>query len=125
MNSRERIIQDYVDAYNAFDIDKMVADLDENAKFVNISDGIVNMSLIGLNAFREQAEHSRNLFSTRSQTIKSFLHKEDETEIEIDYHGVLAIDLPDGPKKGEELRLQGRSVFRFSGNKIVELTDLS
>ncbi|NEU09336.1 nuclear transport factor 2 family protein [Flavihumibacter sp. R14] len=125
MKSRAEMIRNYINAYNNFDIDGMVTDLDENIKFVNVSDGNVDMTLKGLNAFREQAVQAKNLFSKRTQEIKSILHKEEETEILIDYHGVLATDLPNGLKKGTELNLQGRSVFKFSVDKIVELTDIS
>jgi hypothetical protein len=38
---------------------------------------------------------------------------------------VLAKDLPNGLKKGQELNLSGKSIFKFSGNKITSLTDLS
>jgi hypothetical protein len=125
MNSRERIIRNYLDAYNTFDIEKMLIDLDERVKFVNISDGAINMTLIGLASFKEQAEQSKDLFSRRTQTIKSFIHKAEETEIEIDYNGILAVDLPNGLKKGDELNLKGKSIFEFSGHKIIGLTDIS
>jgi hypothetical protein len=125
MRSREKIIRNYLDAYNTFDIKKMLIDLDEAVKFVNISNGVTNMTLIGLNSFKEQAEQAKSLFSKRTQTIKSFTHQDDETEIEIDYNSILAVDLPNGLKKGDELNLQGKSIFKFSGNKIIELTDIS
>ena len=125
MKSKEEMIRNYIAAYNTFDIDGMLADLDENIKFVNVSNGVTDMTLNGLTAFREQAEQAKNFFSKRTQEIKSVVHKEEEIEIAIDYHGVLAADLPNGLKKGDELNLQGRSVFRFSGDKIIELTDIS
>jgi hypothetical protein len=125
MESREKIIRNYLDAYNTFDIKKMLTDLDDTVKFVNVSNGVINMTLIGLTSFKEQAERAKHLFSKRTQTIKSIVHKDEVTEIEIDYNGILAVDLPNGLKKGDELILQGKSIFRFSGNKIIELTDIS
>lgn len=122
---RERIIQDYINAYNHFDIAKMIANLDEAIHFESISNGITNLSLTGLPAFKQQAESAKQLFSDRTQTILSFKHWDYETWIEIAYHGVLATDLPNGLKKGNELNLMGKSIFRFSGNKIIELTDMS
>jgi hypothetical protein len=125
MRSKEEMIRNYIDAYNTFDIDGMLTDLDENIKFVNVFNGIVDMTLNGLTAFKEQAEQAKNFFSERTQEITSVVHKEEGAEIAIDYHGVLAADLPNGLKKGTELNLQGRSVFKFSGDRIVELTDIS
>jgi hypothetical protein len=60
------------------------------------------------------------------KTIKSFTHNDDETEIVINYSAVLAMDFPNGLKKGETLNLTGKSVFKFSDNsKIIKLTDIS
>ena len=122
---REKIINNYISAYNNFDIEKMLTDLDENIKFENISNDIINMTLTNLAAFREQAEQSKNIFTTRSQTITSWKHEANQTEIEITYNAVLAIDLPNGLKKGEVLNLSGKSIFTFLNDKIIELKDYS
>jgi hypothetical protein len=81
--------------------------------------------LSGLPAFKEQAETAMSYFSKRTQTITSFAHQNDETIIQVDYDAVLAMDFPNGLKKGDRLTLQGTSVFRFSGDKIIKLTDIS
>ncbi|MBK8611846.1 MAG: nuclear transport factor 2 family protein [Chitinophagaceae bacterium] len=125
MYEREKIITNYVEGYNQFDIEKMVTDLDENMMFKNIQNGETNMTLTGLTEFRLQAEHAKSYFTTRKQTIKTFNHLGNETEIEIDYYAVLGIDFPNGLKRGQELNLKGKSVFKFSGHKIIELTDIS
>jgi hypothetical protein len=125
MMVREKIVNNYIDAYNNFDIGRMLTNFDENIRFENISNGVANMTLQGLNPFKEQAEQAKSLFKTRTQSIKSWTHKDDLTEIEIEYNAVLAIDLPNGLKKGENLNLQGKSIFKFSGEKIIELIDIS
>jgi hypothetical protein len=125
MQLREQIINQYINAYNNFDIDGMITDMTPTMKFVNVSNGEVNMTLNGLPAFIEQAEHAKGLFTSRKQTIKSFKHAADQTEIDIAYNAVLAIDLPNGMKKGDGLNLTGKSIFKFLGDKIIELTDIS
>ena len=122
---REKIIKDYINAYNNFDIEKMLTHLDKHVKFENISNGVTNMTLTDLNSFREQAEQAKKLFTIRKQTIKSWTHKDNLIEIEIEYNAVLAIDLPNGLKKDDNLNLEGKSIFKFSGDKIIELTDIS
>jgi len=124
MTKRERIIQNYIDGYNLFDIEKMVSDFDENIIFENIQNGEKNMSLTGLTAFKELAEQSKAYFSRRTQTIKSFNHINNQTEIDIDYNAILAIDFPNGLLKGQELKLFGKSIFEFKGDRIVKLTDI-
>ena len=125
MEYKEIIVKNYVDAYNIFDVEGMIADMDESIKFENVSGGKINMALSGLNEFKAQAEQGKNLFSSRQQTIKRFTHTEEQTEIEIAYYAVLAMDLPNGMRTGDEINLTGKSVFKFADNKIVYIRDES
>lgn len=125
MTNRERIIINYIEGYNQFDINKMVSDFDEDIIFENIQNGETNMSLIGLYAFRQQAEQAKMYFTERTQTINSFVHINDTSEIEIDYKAIIAMDFPNGLKKGQLLELSGKSIFEFSANKIISLKDIS
>lgn len=125
MIKREQIIKNYIEGYNEFNIEKMAVDFSNDVVFENLTNGEVNMSLNGSNEFKVQAEQAKNYFSSRTQTITTFNHLESRTEIEIDYQAILAMDFPNGMKKGSELNLKGKSVFEFSGNKISKLTDIS
>lgn len=125
MKNREEMIQNYVDGYNQFNIDKMITDFDDDIVFENIQNEKTSMSLSGLKAFKQKADQAMKYFSTRKQTIKSFKHSDSETEIEIEYYAVLAIDFPNGLKSGQELNLTGKSIFKFSDDKINKLTDIS
>ncbi len=125
MTKREKIISNYIAGYNEFDIDKMLNDLDDSIVFENISNGETNMSLTGLKSFKEQAEEAKSYFSSRTQTIKSFTHQIDETIVDIEYCGLLAMDFPEGLKRGDEINLKGRSIFKFRGDRIIRLTDIS
>ncbi|HEX8333985.1 MAG TPA: hypothetical protein VF622_15305 [Segetibacter sp.] len=78
-----------------------------------------------IKSFRRAGRTSKNFFSGRQQTIKTYIHRDSETEIEVDYTAVLASDFPNGSKKGDELKLQGRSIFQFQDDKIIKLTDIS
>ena len=125
MTNRTILITSYIEGYNEFDVDKMVENFDEHIVFENISSGETNMLLTGLKAFKEQATQALQYFSSRNQTILSLTHRNNETEIEIDYNATLAIDFPNGLKKGDEIKLRGKSIFKFSGNRITGLTDIS
>ena len=124
MTTRERIIQNYIDAYNCFDVDKMVADFDTNIVFENINNGETTLSLMELAAFRQQAEQAKTYFTARTQTIKTLVHDDNTTEVEIAYKAILAIELPKGLKKGQELNLSGKSTFVFADDKIIKLVDV-
>lgn len=125
MSRKEHIIRSYINAYNQFDIPGMVANLHDNIVFKNIQDGETNLLLQGKKEFRQQAELTKTYFKERQQNITSVKHSEDHTEIEIDYYAVLATNMPNGLKKGNELRLTGKSIFKFSDDRIIELTDIS
>ncbi|MBI1780901.1 MAG: nuclear transport factor 2 family protein [Sphingobacteriales bacterium] len=123
---REQLIRDYVEAYNRFDVAGMLRNMDDNIVFDNISGGEVNLSVMGITAFKDQAQIATTYFTERKQTILSLKHTDESTtEIEIDYYAVLAMDFPNGLKKGDELKLKGRSVFTFEGDRIVRLRDIS
>lgn len=124
MINKEKIIQNYIEGYNQFDINKMIADFDESVIFENIQNGEVNLTLNGIGEFTSQAEKGKEFFSARKQTITSLIQDEITAIIDIDYYAVLAIDFPNGLKAGQELNMKGKSIFQFLDDKIVKLTDI-
>lgn len=126
MKAREAIVENYIEGYNSFDIEKMTRDMDESVQFKNVSDGKVNMELDGIDAFRQQAQEATAYFSERTQTINSVKHENGAVEIEVAYVAIAAGDLPNGWRKGQEIHLSGTSVFTFSKeNRIISITDIS
>lgn len=120
---KQAVIESFIEAYNNFDMDGMAALLHPHCRFKNVSAGEVNASAEGVDEFRALAERSAPMFSARRQTITRYEEDEDTIRVEIDYEGVLGLDLPAGPKAGELVRLQGRSVYKFREGMIFELTD--
>ncbi|WP_448519429.1 nuclear transport factor 2 family protein [Rhodoflexus sp.] len=112
-----------VAAYNNFDVRGMVRDFSDEVVFRHVQQGETTMMLNGIEAFICQAETAKGYFSERRQQITSYAHRESQTLITIDYVAVLAIDFPNGMKKGQEIRMSGKSVFTFKDNKIIGLTD--
>jgi hypothetical protein len=125
MEYREAIISNYIEGYNNFDIEQMTKDFSEVIIFQNIQNGKVSMTLNGMDAFKKQAKEAISYFSQRKQIVVSFNHFPDNTEIEIEYYGVLAMDFANGMKNGQEISLQGKSIFTFKENKIIRLIDES
>ncbi len=125
-SQKEQIIRNYIGAYNAKDVNAMLENLADELVFENSSNGEITMRLEGLDAFRQQAEQAKALFTERKQTITGFQHNDNnQTEIAISYKATLATDLSNGMKKGDVLELSGKSVFTFSGNKVVKLEDFA
>ncbi len=122
---RKNIIEHYIDSYNNFEIENMLKDLDENIVFRNIANGEVNLTTKGIAEFKAQAEQAKNLFSQREQKIIGLKFGTDEVEVEIFYNGAIAVDFPNGLKSGSKIELGGKSIFRFAGDKIIEIEDIS
>lgn len=121
----KELIRKYTEAYNSFDIEGMLSLLHEDIEFRNISGGVTNAETKGIQEFRQIAEQSKRMFSSRQQTVKDLKVSDDIVEAGIDYEAVLAVDLPNGLKAGDALKLTGKSVFRVKENKISVIEDYS
>ena len=118
-------IENFVRSYNVFDINGMIKDLHSNVVFENISSGKVDLKTEGIPAFKKQAESAIHFFKQRQQTIKSWDFQNEKVIIGIDYKAVLAMDLPNGMKSGDTLKLKGQSEFLFQDDKIIGIKDIS
>ena len=128
MDSLEKraIVDEYIRAYNSFDINGMMELLHPDIEFQNISAGQVNAAASGAGQFRQLAEQGAGLFRSRCQTITHYAEPaRDAAHVAIAYEAELAIDLPNGMKAGDRLSLTGRSEFRFRDGKIAHLVDHS
>lgn len=124
-HEKRQLVEAYVDAYNAFDVDGMMATLHPEIEFTNVLGDDVTARASGISAFREMAEQATQLFASRKQTLTSFKVSEEGATITVAYEGTLAVDLPNGMKAGDDLHLDGRSEFRFKEGRIVWLADFS
>ena len=122
---KNHLIEQYIKAYNNFDISGMLADLDDNIIFKNISKGEVTLELNGIDDFRKQAEQACGFFSEREQKIQNIVFSEGGCRVDIAYRAKIAVDLPNGLKAGDEIKLKGKSVFHFAEGKISEIYDIS
>lgn len=118
-------IEHYIRAYNNFDVEGMCRNLSKAIVFENISGGEVGMHIEGIENFKQQADEATAYFSDRHQNIESWSFNNNTVTVEISYEGTLAIDLPNGMKKGDLLILKGTSEFTFEDDKIVLLKDIS
>lgn len=121
--NHSQLIERYIEAYNTFDIETMISTLHPDITFQNISNGEINAETHGIEAFRTLAEQSKGLFTSRKQTITYIETNESQTRIDVAFEAILAIDLPNGLKAGETLKLQGHSEFTFCDGKIISIID--
>jgi len=122
---RRDLIERYIAAYNAFDVEGMLATLSAEVAFLNFSSGQLTAQSDGKEAFRRLAEQGKALFSEREQTIVSVREDGESTIVDIAYRGRLAVDIPDGPAAGTLIELTGQSEFSFGEGCITRLIDRS
>ena len=124
-SAKRTVIGQYIEAYNRFDVDGMLALLTPDVLFENVSDGQVTASSSGLVEFRRLAEQGAALFSERSQTVTALVFRPVSVLAIIAWRGVFAVDVPDGPTAGTAIELAGESEFEFVGERISRIVDRS
>lgn len=124
-NEKAQVIQNYIAAYNAFDVDSMLELLSPGVRFENWSGAHLTTETSGIEEFRKLAEQAKTMFSEREQRITAFKHGPDSVIVSIAYRGQLAVDIPEGPRAGTVLDLNGESEFAFEGLLISRIIDRS
>jgi hypothetical protein len=124
-SEQAQTIQQYIAAYNAFDVDGMLALLSPEVRFENWSGGELTTVASGADEFRRLAHHAKAMFTEREQRITSLEQSEDSIIVSIAYRGKLALDIPDGPCAGTLLELDGVSEFAFKDKLISHIVDRS
>lgn len=125
MAGNKALIQQYLAAYTAFDLPAMLALLTPDVVFENYSNDQLTASTEGVEAFRALAEQSRNLFTEREQCLTALREWPDRAVAGIAFRGVLAADIPGGPKAGTVIELEGKSEFAFRDGLITRIVDRS
>jgi steroid delta-isomerase-like uncharacterized protein len=123
--SAKDLLLEYIKAYNAKNVEGMLACFGEGCVFENVSAGKVTNRTEGKAELESLARRSVAAFASREQKVISITEGQGRIVAEIDYHAVLQADLSPELKAGSEIKLRGVSVFKFSGGKIVRLTDYS
>jgi predicted ester cyclase len=123
--ARQHLIERYIAAYNSFDIEGMAAVLSDSIRFDNIAQGATTHETVGLDAFRTLATSSAAMFASRRQTVLALEFDPAQVIAKIVFEGTLAVDVPDGPRAGTQVAMEGSSTFRFDGEKIAAIVDRS
>lgn len=119
------LVDRYIAAYNAFDIEGMIRTVHPKIEFRNVIDGKVNATAHGIREFRALAEQAAELFTEREQAIAGFTSTGGRAVVDVAWEAVLAKDIPDVGSEGDRLALRGRSEFEFRDGLIIYLVDES
>lgn len=121
----EDIINRYIQSYNARDIEGMLDCVTEDVIFENISNTGQSMRLEGRELMGQVAELSGNAFSYRRQRMVNLVIGTGKAAAEIEFEGKAAVDLPNGVKAGEAVKIRGASFFEFRGRLLSRIADYS
>jgi hypothetical protein len=125
MSHISSLIARYIECYNARDIEGMCACVTDDVVFENISNSGQSMRLEGKDAMANVAELSGNAFSYRRQKVLALVDAGDRAAAEILFEGKAAVDLPNGLKAGETIRLRGASFFEVRSGLLSRIADYS
>ena len=121
--SAEEVVRKFIDAYNKFDVDAMLALLHSDIRFMDIQDSKVAAKLKGKTEFEVLARQSAQLFRERKQTIKLLEADAEKVVVEVSFTGVFDKDTTEGPLAGDEVVLSGRSEYLVRDGLIVSIMD--
>ncbi|MBI5680611.1 MAG: nuclear transport factor 2 family protein [Methanobacterium sp.] len=121
----KRITDQYIKSFNEFDVEGMLKNIHRDVVFKNIAGEEVTVELNGKIAFKNQIDQPVELFEKREMKIIEQKFGDDMVENHVDFKGVLAVDIPDGPKKHDLIRLQYTTIFKFKEGKIISIEDIN
>lgn len=121
----KKIVSDYIEYYNSFQLEKMIDLFSQDCCFENISNSSNPVRCVGKMALYEMACSTSKLFKERKQTVTNWIIGENKIAIEIDYMAILSELLPNGLKAGDSINLKGVSIYEFENKKIKRLCDFS
>jgi hypothetical protein len=121
----EALVARYIAAYNAFDVEAMLATLHPEVRFENHAGGRLTVATDGIDAFRTLAQQGATMFAERAQRVTGSEHVDGMLLATIAWRGRPAHDIPGGPAAGTLLELSGRSEFAFAAGRIVKIVDRS
>lgn len=119
------LIDRYVSAYNAFEVEGMLSTLASNVRFENHSGQQSGVVIDGRDAFRELAEQSAAVFSEREQRILSIDFRPSSAFAEIAFRGVLAATASSTRQDSRVIELAGSTEFSFENGLISKIVDRS
>ena len=119
------VVRRYLDAYNARDVDALVACVTEDIVFENVATGTVTVRTEGRAAFEALARQGAAMFSAREQAVEACIATATRVALRIDFRATVAADLPNGWRAGQGLRLSGASFMRLRDGLIAEIVDES
>ncbi len=121
--SRPDPVEAFIKAYVAMDVDGMLAPLADDVVFKSKVGSELLAEANNKEEFEAHARADVRAFKQRTQTIKKTFNMGPTTIVTFQRDSVVAKDMPNGWKAGQELQLRGATEFQLRDNTIVRITD--
>jgi hypothetical protein len=118
------LIDEYLAAYNAMDVPRMLRTLHPRISFRNVVGGRVTDQADGIDAFERLATASLQRFRSRQQLVTAYTQQGPQVSMEVAFSAVLAQDLGEARPAGTTLTLTGRTEIEVDEGLIRKLTDV-
>jgi len=115
---RKNVIEAYISAYNRLDVNAMIETLCEDIIFTNVQDQKETLSIVGKSVFLQQAEKVKQLFKWREMKALKWSYDNDTVRVNIHFEGLLHDHQQNG-----NIKIKGKSLFQFEGDKIKRIVD--
>ncbi len=113
----------FISAYNALNVEEMMHYVTDDVEFQYILNGEITAHTHSKKAFEDLAIQGASVFKRRNQTVIKFISVSNMTLMEISYEAIVAADLPNGWKAGQEISYSGSSAYILRNNKIMKIID--
>lgn len=119
------VVNRYLQAYNALDVDGLLATVTDDVVFENLSNTSEPTRTTGKAELGELAKRAAKAFASRRQVLVNAVVGADQVAILIEFEATVARSLPNGWQAGQKLKLRGASFFTLRDGLIEKIVDLS
>lgn len=119
----KQIIEDYIQAYNDFDIDRMMINMDQTIEYEHQVNGRILQKITGFREFKDYAELVGSTYLMRELKPISWKFEGNTVKVEMEFKGEFAIDYREDLAIGDKIESKGESEFIFFQNKIIQIID--
>jgi hypothetical protein len=116
------MVVDFLDAYNAKNVDGMLADVTNDVMFRHYCDAGVLFKAEDKTAFEAALREEVAAFTQRTHTVKTSMTMLGSTVLTTQFDARVGKNLSNGWVAGQEITLPGAAEFQFRDDKIANIT---
>ncbi len=125
MSSVAVLVRQYVDRYNANDLDGMLDCCSDDVVFESVQNPGGKLRLTGKAEVRSVLEATTRAFHERRHELVALIIDGNRAAAETVFSGVAADELGDAVKAGEHVSIRGATIFEWREDRLTRICDYS